>query len=63
MKAILSHTHPEKYWDVFFDLLWYKNSIVNEGMHPMLAGFLRPEGTCEPPGVFPAGEPSRQALS
>jgi hypothetical protein len=41
MKAILSRTHPEKYWDVFYNLFWYKNSIVNEGTHPMLAGFVR----------------------
>ena len=41
MKAILSRTHPERYWDVFFNLFWYKNSIVNEGMHPMLTGLVR----------------------
>jgi radical SAM superfamily enzyme YgiQ (UPF0313 family) len=41
MKAILSRTRPEKYWDVFYNLLWYKNSIVNDGTHPMLAGFVR----------------------
>jgi radical SAM superfamily enzyme YgiQ (UPF0313 family) len=41
MKAILSRTPPEKYWDVFHNLIWYKNSIVNEGMHPMQAGVVR----------------------
>jgi hypothetical protein len=41
MKAILSRTNPERYWDVFFNLFWYKNSFVNEGMHPMLAGLFR----------------------
>lgn len=41
MKAILSRTHPERYWDVFFNLFWYKNSIVNEGTHPMLTGVVR----------------------
>jgi hypothetical protein len=41
MKAILSRTQPERYWDVFFNLVWYKNSIVNEGMHPMLTGVFR----------------------
>ena len=41
MKAILSRTPPEKYWDVFHNLIWYKNSIVNEGMHPMQAGLVR----------------------
>ena len=41
MKAILSRTHPERYWDVFYNLFWYKNSVVNEGMHPMLTGLVR----------------------
>jgi hypothetical protein len=41
MKAILSRAHPGRYWDVFFNLLWYRNSIVNEGTHPMLTGFIR----------------------
>lgn len=41
MKAILSRTHPERYWDVFFNLFWYKNSVVNEGTHPMLTGLVR----------------------
>jgi hypothetical protein len=41
MKAILSRTHPERYWDVFFNLVWYKNSIANEGLHPMLTGLFR----------------------
>jgi hypothetical protein len=41
MKAILSRTPPERYWDVFYNLFWYKNSVVNEGMHPMLTGLVR----------------------
>jgi len=41
MKAILSRTHPDRYWDVFYNLFWYKNSVVNEGTHPMLTGFVR----------------------
>jgi hypothetical protein len=41
MKAILSRTPPERYWDVFYNLFWYKNSIVNEGSHPMLTGLVR----------------------
>lgn len=41
MKAILSRTHPANYWDVFKNLYWYKNSIDNEGAHPMLTGFFR----------------------
>ena len=56
MKAILSRTHPERYWDVFHNLFWYKNSIVNEGAHPMLTGVRSLEGPHEPAGVFPAAE-------
>lgn len=41
MKAILIRAHPENYWDLFYNLFWYKNSIVNEGIHPMVAGFIR----------------------
>lgn len=41
MKAILSRTHPERYWDVFYNLFWYKSSVVNEGTHPMLTGLVR----------------------
>jgi len=41
MKAILLRAHPQNYWDIFKNLFWYKNSIVNEGAHPMLTGVFR----------------------
>jgi hypothetical protein len=41
MKAILSRTPPERYWDAFHNLFWYKNSVVNEGAHPMSTGLFR----------------------
>jgi hypothetical protein len=41
MKVVLSRTHPEKYWDVFNNLLWYKNSLINEDTDPMMGGFVR----------------------
>jgi len=53
MKAILSRTCPEKYWDVFYNLFWYKNSIVNEGTHPMLAGFVRLKDRASRRACFP----------
>jgi hypothetical protein len=53
MKAILSRTRPEKYWDVFYNLLWYKHSIVNEGTHPMLAGFVRLKDRVSRRACFP----------
>jgi radical SAM superfamily enzyme YgiQ (UPF0313 family) len=39
MKAVLSRAHPDNYWDIFLNFLWYKNSALNEGTHPMIAGF------------------------
>ncbi len=53
MKAILSRTCPEKYWDVFFNLFWYKNSIVNEGAHPMQTGFVRLKDRVSRRACFP----------
>jgi len=41
MKAILLRAHPDNYWDIFRSLYWYKNSILNEGAHPMLSGLFR----------------------
>ena len=41
MKAILERTDRSNYWDVFKNFYWYKNSALNEGTHPMIAGFFR----------------------
>lgn len=49
MKAILSRTYPQRYWDVFYNPFWYKNSVV----------LVRFEGSRQPAGVLTAGEPSR----
>jgi len=40
-KAILSRAHPEVYWSLFKDFIWYKSAAIIEGMHPMLSGFFR----------------------
>jgi len=53
MKTILSRTHAERYWDVFFNLFWYKNSVVNEGMHPMLTGLVRLKDRVSRRACFP----------
>jgi hypothetical protein len=53
MKAILARTHPERYWDVFYNLFWYKNSIVNEGTHPMLTGVVRLKDRLSRRACFP----------
>jgi hypothetical protein len=41
MREVLSRANPENYWNIFFDFLWYKNSALIEGGHPMVHGFFR----------------------
>jgi radical SAM superfamily enzyme YgiQ (UPF0313 family) len=41
MRDALSRAHPENYWNIFFDFIWYKNSALIEGGHPMIHGFFR----------------------
>jgi radical SAM superfamily enzyme YgiQ (UPF0313 family) len=41
MKAILNRADGKNYWDIFRNFLWYKNSALNEGAHPMIAGLFR----------------------
>ncbi|MDR0842867.1 MAG: radical SAM protein, partial [Acidobacteriota bacterium] len=41
MKEVLAHANPENYWNILCDFLWYKNSALIEGGHPMLSGFFR----------------------
>ncbi len=41
MREILSHAHPENYWDIFRNFIWYKNSALIERGHPMIHGFFR----------------------
>jgi hypothetical protein len=41
MKEVLSKANPENYWSIFCDFIWYKNSALIEGGHPMLHGFFR----------------------
>ena len=41
MKDVLSKANPENYWNIFFDFIWYKNSALIEGGHPMIHGFFR----------------------
>ena len=53
MKAILARAQPENYWDLFYNLFWYKNSMANEGMHPMLAGFVRLKDRVSRRACFP----------
>ena len=44
MKAILQGGQPGSYRHNFMRFIWYKNSIVTEGRHPMMCGFFRLKG-------------------
>jgi radical SAM superfamily enzyme YgiQ (UPF0313 family) len=41
MRDVLARANPVNYWNIFFDFLWYKNSALIEGGHPMIHGFFR----------------------
>lgn len=41
MRDVLLAANPENYWNIFRDFIWYKNSALIEGGHPMLHGFFR----------------------
>jgi radical SAM superfamily enzyme YgiQ (UPF0313 family) len=41
MREVLLRANPENYWNIFINFLWYKNSALIEGGHPMLHGFFR----------------------
>lgn len=44
MKNILRRGTRTNYWNNFLRYIWYKNSIMTEGRHPMMCGFLRLKG-------------------
>jgi hypothetical protein len=41
MREVLTKTSAENYWNVFRNFIWYKNSVLIEGGHPMIHGFFR----------------------
>jgi hypothetical protein len=41
MREVLARANPENYWNIFCDFIWYKNSALIEGGHPMIHGFFR----------------------
>ena len=57
MKAILERTDRRNYWDVLKNFYWYKNSALNEGTHPMIAGFFRLKDRRARPRGLGAGGP------
>jgi hypothetical protein len=44
MKAVLRSGTRTNYWNNFLRFIWYKNSVVTEGRHPMMCGFFRLKG-------------------
>jgi radical SAM superfamily enzyme YgiQ (UPF0313 family) len=44
MKAVLQRAPRSKYWNIFARFMWYKNSVLTEGRHPMMCGFVRLKG-------------------
>lgn len=41
IRQVLMDANPENYWNVFRNFIWYRNSVMIEGGHPMIHGFLR----------------------
>jgi radical SAM superfamily enzyme YgiQ (UPF0313 family) len=41
MREVLTRANPENYWSIFCDFIWYRNSALIEGGHPMIHGFFR----------------------
>ena len=41
MREVLDRANPENYWNIFLNFIWYKNSALIEGGHPMIHGFFR----------------------
>jgi radical SAM superfamily enzyme YgiQ (UPF0313 family) len=41
MRDVLVRANPENYWNIFNNFIWYKNSTMVEGGHPMIHGFFR----------------------
>lgn len=52
MREVLLRANPENYWNIFFNFIWYRNSALIEGGHPMIHGFFRlKDRTDRRPGV------------
>jgi radical SAM superfamily enzyme YgiQ (UPF0313 family) len=41
MREVLANAHPENYWNIFRNFIWYRNSCMIENGHPMIHGFFR----------------------
>jgi radical SAM superfamily enzyme YgiQ (UPF0313 family) len=41
MRHVLANAYPGNYWNILRNYIWYKNSVLVEGGHPMIHGFFR----------------------
>jgi radical SAM superfamily enzyme YgiQ (UPF0313 family) len=41
IRQVLLDANPENYWNIFKNFIWYRNSVMIEGGHPMIHGFFR----------------------
>jgi radical SAM superfamily enzyme YgiQ (UPF0313 family) len=41
MRHVLTNACRENYWNIFRNFIWYKNSVLIEGGHPMVHGLFR----------------------
>jgi len=58
LKNVLIRAGRKEYWNIFINIMWYKNSLL-EPRHPMVAGFVRRQNRTDVrPGtpVMPAGK-------
>jgi radical SAM superfamily enzyme YgiQ (UPF0313 family) len=53
MKEVLTEADPKNYWDIFRNFFWYKNSALNEGLHPMISGLFRLKDRTSRRALFP----------
>ncbi len=53
MREVLTEADPRNYWDIFRNFFWYKNSALNEGLHPMISGLFRLKDRTSRRAIFP----------
>jgi len=62
MREVLSKANPENYWNIFWNFIWYKNSALIEGGHPMIHGFFRLKDRTDKRPGFPVESRLRHSL-
>ncbi len=62
MREVLGRANPENYWNIFRNFIWYKNSALIEGGHPMIHGFFRLKDRTDRRPGFPVESRRRHFL-